>query len=104
MDKKVLLAIPQLTGGGAERVVSVWANELNRRGYETSIALFHRSKDEYQTDSEICIYSIADGKKEYLKLSYPQRYKRLRKILKEINPDYIISFLPAMQVWMMLAS
>ena len=104
MSKKVLLAIPQLTGGGAERVVSVWANELYRRGYETSIILFHRSKDEYQTDSEIGIYSVADSLKGYLELSYPQRYIRIRKMLKGILPNYIISFLPAMQVWMMLAS
>ena len=30
MSKKIVMAIPQLTGGGAERVVSIWANELYR--------------------------------------------------------------------------
>ena len=31
--KTVVLAVPQLTGGGAERVVSVWANELSKKMY-----------------------------------------------------------------------
>ena len=33
--KKVLFAITGLGGGGAERVVSVWASQLAEKGYKT---------------------------------------------------------------------
>ena len=102
--KKVVFAIPRLTGGGAERVVSVWANELNSKGFDIRIVLFYRSKDEYFTSEEVEIYSLVDTLEEYMRLSFKKKWIGLRSILKKIDPDYIVSFLPAMQVWMMLAS
>lgn len=104
MIKKIVLAIPQLTGGGAERVVSVWANELCNRGYDTSILLFLRSKDEYYTDNCVNVVSVAEDQETYIKLTYKERFKKMRRILLDIRPDYIISFLPSMQVWIMMTS
>ena len=34
---KVMLTTSFLTGGGAERVLSVWASKLSDRGYDASI-------------------------------------------------------------------
>jgi GalNAc-alpha-(1->4)-GalNAc-alpha-(1->3)-diNAcBac-PP-undecaprenol alpha-1,4-N-acetyl-D-galactosaminyltransferase len=104
MNKNLVLAIPQLTGGGAERVVSVWANELSKKGYHVSIILFFRSKDEYYTDGSVKIFSITENHEEYIKLSFIKRFQRIRKLLKKIKPDYVISFLPPMQVWILMAS
>jgi glycosyltransferase involved in cell wall biosynthesis len=104
MTKKVLLAIPQLTGGGAERVVSVWANELSHRGYDTSILVFGRTKDEYHTHQNVKIYAVASDLEEYKAMPYSIRFRIMRSLVKQIRPYYIISFLPSMQVWMMLAS
>lgn len=104
MAKKVLLAIPQLTDGGAERVVSVWANELSSRGFDTAVLVFGRLKDEYYLADGIGVYSVAKDTDGYLSMSYPQRFRKMRSIIKQLSPDYAISFLPAMQVWMMLAS
>lgn len=104
MKKKVLLAIPQLTGGGAERVVSVWANELNEKGYEVHILVFSPSEDEYYVHSGVEVKYLAPSVKDYLSLSYFGRIREIRKYLMVAKVDYIISFLPAMQVWMMLAS
>lgn len=104
MRKKVVLAISQLTGGGAERVVSVWANELRARGYDAFIILSSRSEDEYYIDDNVHLNSVSDSREAYLKLSYPRRLIRMRRLLKSIRPDYIISFLPQIQIWMMLAS
>lgn len=102
--KKVLLAIPQLTGGGAERVVSVWANELSEKGFDTNILAFSKAKDEYYINSIVNVNYVSSDLKNYLSMSYIQRIKKVRKYLKDICPDYVISFLPAMQVWILLAS
>ena len=104
MVKTVLFAIPQLTGGGAERVVSVWANELNARGYKVSILLFRRAENEYYTSDSIRIAALAPTVEEYKALSFPKRFAKMRSVLKSEKPDYIISFLPAMQVWMMFTA
>ncbi len=104
MKIKILLAIPQLTGGGAERVVSVWANELSERRYETYVLAFSKSEDEYYINPKVQVNYVVTTLKEYLSMSYIERIWAIRKCLKRIRPNYIISFLPAMQVWIMLAS
>lgn len=104
MGKKIALAAPTLTNGGAERTVSVWANELCAGGYDVSIVLFHRSGSEYGIRSDIPIYSLAEGKTEYKSMNPLEKYFGLRGILKQIDADYIISFLPGPQAWVMLTS
>ena len=104
MLKRILFAIPQLTGGGAERVVSVWANELSAKGYDVSILVFSVSNEDYVTDSRVKVVAMAPNLELYRGMSYGQRYRWFRGFLKETKPDYIIPFLPAAQVWMMLCS
>ncbi len=102
--KKVLFAISCLTGGGAERVVSVWASQLAEAGYSVSLLLFGRTENEYPLSEKVTVYTVAADYKEYKTLRFPQRLKIMRRILKEFSPDVIISFLPHMQIWMMAAS
>ena len=104
MKKKILLAIPQLTGGGAERVVSVWANALCEQGNEVHVLAFCKLPDEYEVSREVQVHYIAASLDAYLKMPYMQRVRAVRRELKSIRPQYAISFLPAMQVWIMLAS
>ena len=42
--KKILFAITGLRGGGAERVVSVWASPLAEKGYEVGILTFAKKR------------------------------------------------------------
>lgn len=104
MQKKVTIAVGRLSGGGAERVATVWANELVKRGYEVSLLVGFRVDDEYEVNSKINIYSTSRNNTDFLQLSYVQRIVKMRRILIKIAPHYIISFLPKMQVYMMLAS
>tara|TARA_R110002049_G_scaffold197763_1_gene367828 strand:- start:3846 stop:4925 length:1080 start_codon:yes stop_codon:yes gene_type:complete len=50
---KIDLVVSSLTGGGAERVVSVLANEFADRGHEVGLFTFSPVKDAYQLDSRI---------------------------------------------------
>ena len=101
MNKKIVLAVLSLGDGGAERVVSVWANELNARGYDVSILVFKRCRDEYRIAEGIAIEAVAQDEKEYLAMSFTQRLKKVRAILRRIRPDYVIPFLFTAQIWML---
>lgn len=102
--KKIILAVCQLGGGGAERVVSRWSTQLVEEGYDVSILVFGRQKNEYQVPSNVKILSIVDDYDDFQKFSYFKRFFRFRKILKKNKPDVLISFLPTMQIWCKLAS
>ena len=104
MKNKILLAVPQLSGGGAERVVSIWANELSKRNFQVSILVFARTSDEYYLAEDIKIFSIAGTSREYMSLSFFKRFIIMRDLLKKIRPGYVISFLPTMQVWLSFAT
>lgn len=102
--KKVMIAISSLTGGGAERVVSIWASQLAECGYDVSLLLYGREKNEYPIHENIKVSTIADNYKDYKNLGYFARLRRMRKIVKKVNPDVVINFLPRIQIWMMMAT
>lgn len=101
--KKILFAVTTLFGGGAERVVSIWANKLSEKGYDVSILLYGRTENEYQVDKAVCVYSVASTYQDYKKMSYFARALKMRQIVKSISPDVVVNFLPRMQIWMMFA-
>ena len=102
--KKILISVSTLTGGGAERVASVWANELVDAGYDVSLLLYGRCENEYLVDDRVRICTVASDYPAFKAMSYIERLKRMRRIVKDISPDAAISFLPRMQIWMMVAT
>lgn len=102
--KKVLISITTLFGGGAERVVSLWANALHDKGYDVSLLIYGRSEGEYPINENIQIHTVAENYAKYQQMGYLQRLKRMRRIVKEVHPDVLINFLPRMQIWMMFAT
>ena len=102
--KKIMFAITTLTGGGAERVVSVWANMLSKKGYDVSLILYGRENNEYFILNDVKIYTVADNYVEYKKMGYFKRLSSMKKIIKNVKPEIIINFLPRMQIWMMMAT
>lgn len=55
MQKEICFIMPNMSGGGAQRVVSVLANELCLRGHRVSILLTHTDICEYKIDTNIQI-------------------------------------------------
>lgn len=102
--KKIILAVCQIGGGGAERVVSTWSAKLADRGYDVSILVFGRLENEYKLSPKVKVLSIVPLYDDFQNLSYIKRYFRFRKILKENKPDVLISFLPTAQIWCNFAS
>ena len=102
--RRVLFSITSLAGGGAERVVSVWASQLAEKGYEVGIFTYARSENEYPVNPKVTRLTVAKTKKEYLSYGYLRRYRLARNAVKSFAPDVVISFLSNMQIWMMLTT
>ncbi|MBQ2818873.1 MAG: glycosyltransferase [Clostridia bacterium] len=102
--KKIMIAITSFYGGGAERVATVWAGRLSELGYSVSMLAFAKVEGEYETSSAVTKHYLAESVEEYKKLPFLARLKAIRGVLKKENPECVISFLPSMQVWIMLAS
>lgn len=98
--KKILFSITGLGGGGAERVVSVWASQLAEKGYDVGIFTFSKGTNDYEVSSKIKRLTLTENIKDYLAMSYIKRYRLMRKTVKDFSPDVVISFLQRMQIWM----
>ena len=103
-SKKVLLAVGALSGGGAERVASLWASMLQEQGFDVSMLIISHVADEYAVAEGVKIYPVAASVEAFLQIPYWKRILRMRAILKQVRPDVLIPFLPTSQIYMMLAS
>lgn len=104
--KKITFAIASLGSGGAERVVSSLSNELAARGYEVSIVLVVENTQYYSINSAIKIYCL-DCEKDQDKNVVTRiavRLLKLRRILKQLQPDVVISFMSETNIDVCLAS
>ena len=101
--KKVTFAIGSLFGGGAERVVSVWASMLAEKGYKVSVLLYARMENEYPISDKVNVVPIAESTKACNDMSIIKRLRLFRKALKKLKPDVVISFLPVVQVYTRIA-
>lgn len=86
-----------LSGGGAERVLSILSNALLDFGCDISIILQRRENQEYFINSKIKIFSLEtlglDCKKGSKVSRTYKRIKILRGIIDKQKPDYIFPFL-----------
>lgn len=93
--KKLLFVSPSLTYGGAERVVSILTSELANEGYEVSLILYDKMDKEYQVSSDVLVEYLPHRNKNELGVLYKfRKLMYLRGLIKRINPDIIIPFLP----------
>ena len=71
--KKILFAALSLTGGGAERVVSVLSGALAERGYEVGVLVFQTSRETYPLSDKVTCFQMDPD-------TYSSKIKRLRYI------------------------
>ena len=102
--KKILISIGSLIGGGAERVVAIWAGKLAEMGYDIAIYVHIRDKDEYTVDDRVRIESLAQTQSEYRQMSAWRRFRKKRAFIKEFKPDVMMNFLPGAQMKMLFTA
>lgn len=98
MDKrirKIMFHINSLGKGGAERVVSLLANEFVRTGTEVVIATEWYAEEEYDVEPKVKrIHAGLSEKQEQGNRIAKQWYRihNLRKVLRQEKPDVLLSF------------
>lgn len=108
---KILFNCLTTEKGGAERVISVLANEFVKKDDVVILTLKRNTKDAYKFDEKIkrlyidktCYESDSGVKSIFRKLS-PSRLLRLKRFIIDEDPDIIISFLPEPSLRLMFAS
>ena len=102
---KVVFCIPDLGCGGAERVISNLANAWATKFQVTVITLTPQSSDFYPFDKAVSRICISRKKTRWYEIfSQFNTVKELSFRFKKIKPDYIISFLPKMNILALIAT
>jgi mannose-1-phosphate guanylyltransferase/mannose-6-phosphate isomerase len=110
LKKKVCLTIPCMGAGGAERVMAILANAWVAKGISVSLISYEsRDKDPfYKLDERISYYPLdllSETKSFSQKVrGFLKRVLLLRKQIKSINPDVVLSFTNTQNVETLLAT
>jgi len=93
--KKVMLIVPSLIRGGVERVVSVLSKEFSKY-YQVYVVIYH-GPIEYEIKGQLINLDTPTGSfTKKIKNTFI-RVLKLKKLIKEISPDYIVSFMGNLQ-------
>lgn len=105
---KILFVISSLRSGGAERVLTTLANDLIRRGFDIEVLTFgSKSSDFYTLDerirrTEFDLLRPSTSRWESVQLNF-EIVSRLRRRVKEVNPDVVVSFMDVTNIVSCLA-
>lgn len=88
--KRVLFVCNSVSIGGAERVVSILADELIKKDYEIYLLGFIKTEDSYLADSRIKVIIAEKGDKAILAKII--RIKAIRKVIRKYNITTVIAF------------
>jgi GalNAc-alpha-(1->4)-GalNAc-alpha-(1->3)-diNAcBac-PP-undecaprenol alpha-1,4-N-acetyl-D-galactosaminyltransferase len=107
MNKKILIVVSAMNMGGAQRVVSILSDYWAKKGYKVSlITTYTGNKEEhYSINKDINLTRITNNpffpKVRLLNLFW--KLLILRKIIKDLKPDIIFSFLTRINIATSLA-
>ena len=94
-NRKICFVIPSFSFGGAERVVTVLASQLASEGHDISVIKYFEAADEYPINENVKVFCVSRGSQAlYQEFSFAEKIRRIRNILKTIQPDYVVPFLP----------
>ena len=93
--KKIILIIPSLIKGGVERVVSTLSKELSKY-YEIYVVIYHNPV-EYEIGGKLINLETPTGSFWRKIKNTFYRVMKLKKLIKEISPDFIVSVMGILQ-------
>ncbi|MBE6646416.1 MAG: glycosyltransferase family 4 protein [Ruminococcaceae bacterium] len=88
---KIVFFIGSMQRGGAERVISILANEYCKCGWSVDIALLLNTSVAYDLDERINVVDLTAGEGGYVK-NAALWVGQIRKFLKGSRPDRVVSF------------
>lgn len=100
---KIVFVLPDMPGGGSERVVAMLANEYVKLGYQASILLFAGNRTAYALDErvEVMIAGEESSGNPFIRL---KRLSKMRQYYKKNKNCYIFSFCVMGTVFSVLAA
>jgi glycosyltransferase involved in cell wall biosynthesis len=97
-----------MQGGGAERVAALLCNHWVEQGHQVTLMPTFSGRGDclYPLDERVQLDYLADrvGSRSRSALNKLRRYGALRRAIREIGPDVIISFLPHVNVAAVLSA
>lgn len=105
----LVLVLPGLAAGGAERVANVIAEVLDRRGWRVSVISFAETDSPsyygYPSGVEVLRLDLPPRRQSLLagRVTALRRVLRLRRALNESAPDVVVSFLTRTNILTLLA-
>ena len=87
----VVFTVANMAGGGAERVISLLSNRMSQKGIAVTIIMTAGTQIAYEMDTRVKIKS-AGGTTQGSIVKRIKRVMILRKMIKECNPDAVITF------------
>lgn len=98
---RILFFIGEFNEGGAERVISILANNLIERGFDIEILKYHNTENFYKLNSKIKVNSVEENTKT--RLNTIKNIMWMNKYFKD-NTDIVISFLAPFNIISILAN
>lgn len=103
---KVVLVIPTLKQGGAERVMSELANTWTKQGYDVHLVLLVGGKQFYALNDAVIVHTLGfinNGPVSKI-INELRTFLIFRNLLKHIQPDFILSFMTKYNIFTILAN
>jgi GalNAc-alpha-(1->4)-GalNAc-alpha-(1->3)-diNAcBac-PP-undecaprenol alpha-1,4-N-acetyl-D-galactosaminyltransferase len=103
---KIIFFIHSLRSGGAERVLSLLANDWINHGHDITIAVNDINAVFYPIDSQIKLIDIGIHNKDSSNgfTANIERIKKIKQTITHLDPDVVISFMTAMNIKVTIAS
>ncbi|MDE7325573.1 MAG: hypothetical protein K2N63_04705, partial [Lachnospiraceae bacterium] len=97
MGNKILFISGGMGCGGAERVISILANHYSEQGWDVAILLMLSKEVAYPLDEKIRIIDLTMRRRSRIR-TLPRWLKGIRKTVKMIDPDVIVSFVARINI------
>lgn len=105
---RILFLVSSMEGGGAERVAALLCNHWVAQGHEVILMPTFSGRGDcvYPLDGRVRLDFLADhvSSKRRSLLNKIRRYQALRRAMRKLQPDVIVSFLPHVNVAAVLAA
>lgn len=91
MRKKVIFVVANMTGGGAERVIAILANQFIKNNIDVIIMMTAGNEVVYSLDNKVKLISMG-GKTGGSMAARLKRIQKMRKFFKQNSPATIVVF------------
>ena len=102
MAKKLLIVLGSMGRGGAERVISLISNFFCEKGWEVYIVLLLYGKVEYVLNKGVTVIDLSGETQSRIR-RLPGWIKGIRKNVREIKPNSILSFAARINLIVLIA-